>query len=111
MANDFSIYVGDSRTLTVVVKDETLAAVNITGATIKWVLVNNGGTILQKDNGAIGGITITNATQGQFSIALLATNTSQLKAGSYTHQARLTDSSGNSSIIFKETVTVNDSNV
>lgn len=111
---DFSIYAGDSRSLTITVKDPSGNIVNLTGATIKWVLVDAGGnSINAKDSiaGGSGGITINNATAGQCTIQLASADTMNLLTGSYTHEARMIDSANNSSIIFKGTITVNASNV
>jgi iron uptake system EfeUOB component EfeO/EfeM len=105
-SQDFSMYAGDSRTLTVTVTDQNNNPVNLTNSTIKWVLINGNAVIKAKDNQAIGGITITNATSGQFSITISAQDTAKLQAGTYQHEARLIDSNGNSAIIFTGNVTI-----
>lgn len=111
-ASDFSIYVGDSRSLIITVQDQNGVAVNITGATFKWVIVNQAGsTIRLKDNGTIGGISITNAINGQCTISIAAADTQSLPPGSYSHEARMIDSASNSSVIFKGTITVNQANI
>lgn len=111
MSADFTIYQGDSRSMNISVVDPASNVVNITGSTIKWVLIYNGSTLLQKTNVPSNGITITNGSSGQCTIAISASDTQNLNAGSYTHEARLIDSSGNSSVIFTGTLTVKTSNV
>jgi hypothetical protein len=111
MSANFTIYQGDSRDLFVSVTDLDGAVVNITGATIKWVLVNNDTVVLEKSTPSSSGINITNPTGGQFTISILPNETLTLSAGDCTHEARLTDSNGKSSLIFKDTLTVLESKV
>lgn len=112
MAADFSLCKGDSRQITVTVKDQNGTVINLTGATIRWVLLNPArATLLYKDNTPSKGITITDAVNGLCSIKIDTKDTQNLSAGSYSHEARVIDSNGNSSRVFKGTITVEDSNV
>ena len=108
-AQDFTMYAGDTNTITVTVTDSAGAVVNITGATITWKLLEEqGGTIaLTKTVGS--GIIITNGAGGIFTIALAATDTASLLAGAYYHEAELTDTSSNVSTILIGTLTLKES--
>jgi Ethanolamine utilization protein EutJ (predicted chaperonin) len=110
-SQDFSMYAGDSRNLIVTVTDPNNNVINITGATIKWVLVNGDQVVRYKDNQSAGGITITNATNGQFQVSITSNDTTSLPPGTYQHEARMIDSSGNSSLLFTGNVTISKSYV
>ena len=101
-SQDFSLYSGDSMQLNASIVDENNAPVDLTGATIKWVLANDTATVLSKSIG--NGITITNAAQGQCAIAITSVDT-QILSGSYTHAARLINGS-ESKIVFTGAVTI-----
>jgi hypothetical protein len=105
-SQDFYIYVGDTRSLVITVQDNSGSPVNLTGATIKWVLVKDDQAVLFKDNQSNGGVSITNAANGQCTLSIQAKDTISLTPGAYIHEARMIDSSGNSSIIFTGNVTV-----
>jgi len=95
---NFTIYSGDSRDLIVYVTDSNNNFINITGFIIEFALVNNDNSqiILTKDNDL--GIIITDAVNGKFIVNLLSTDTVNL-SGEYKYSTRLTDTSGNTSII------------
>jgi len=100
---DLSLYSGDSRNLIISVTDENNAPINLENATIKWILSSQNNIELTKSNGK--GVTISNASQGQFIIALAATDTQNL-SGNYVHAARVTTSNGESSIVLQGAVTI-----
>lgn len=100
---DISFYSGDSRNLIISVIDENNTEIDLTGAAIEWVLINQGEIILSKSIGS--GITINNASGGQFAIALTVNDTRKL-LGTYPHMARVTTSNGNSSIVLTGTITI-----
>lgn len=102
-SQDFALYSGDSKKLNASIVDENNAPLNLTNATFKWVLANDTATVLSKSIG--NGITITNAPYGQCTISITTADTQSL-SGTYIHEARVTDSNGNSSIVFSGTVTV-----
>jgi hypothetical protein len=103
---DLAFYAGDSRNLIISVEDENNSPINLAGATIKWILSSQGNTILNKTNGK--GITITNAANGQFEISIATCDTKDL-SGNYDQAARVTTSSGESSIVLTGTITINES--
>ncbi|OPJ63674.1 hypothetical protein [Clostridium chromiireducens] len=101
---DISFYSGDSRNLVISVTDENNNAINLNSATIKWVLIDNkDSAILSKEVG--NGIKITNPTSGQFTISVLAQDTKNLE-GNYKHMARVTTSSGESSIVLTGSINI-----
>ena len=79
-------------------------AINLTGATISYVIFSGGVATITKTIGS--GITVTDATAGTFTITLTSANTASL-AGSYYHECQVTDSSSNISTIFIGSVTIN----
>ena len=96
---NFQMYAGDSKNIVVTCRQEDGKDLNLTGATIKWVLkktVLAGTNDLSKATGS--GITITDAVKGKFEIKLNATDTTSL-LNSYYHKAEVTDSSGNVSTV------------
>ena len=103
---DLDFYAGDSRNLIINVTDENNTPINITGATIKWILSSQDNNILTKSNGK--GITISNAAQGQFTISLTDSDTKSL-LGNYEHAARVTTLSGESSIVLTGSIIINKS--
>jgi Ethanolamine utilization protein EutJ (predicted chaperonin) len=105
-SSDVTIYSGDSRTLSISVLNKSGLAVDISGSTIKWALIQNGTSILTYDNTtSSSGITITSGSGGTFSISIDNDDTTDLN-GIYTHEARVTDSGGNSAIVFEGNFTV-----
>jgi len=100
---DISLYSGDSRNLIINVVDENSNVINLTNATIEWILINQNSTILSKSVGE--GITITNPTNGQFKIEIAITETKNL-AGDYEHMARVITANGDSSIVFTGKITI-----
>lgn len=90
--------------------DGTTSATNLSGATIKWVMKPNvyATAILSKDNASLGGVSITDAPNGKFSVQLNPNDTKTLN-GSYYHEAKVTDSTGNVSVVSTGTITINPS--
>ena len=78
-------------------RDSTGNPVNITDFTILWEVKKSylSAALITKSTGGHG-ITITNTTGGNFTVALAAADTKTLEPGSYLHQATLTDTFGNS---------------
>ena len=105
---DFDIYAGEIHSLVVDVFDKNNydVAIDLTSATVTWLLLSGSTTVLTKTVGS--GITLSTTVTGRMTIALSAANSSSL-SGAYTHQARATLSDGTIATIFLGTVTVNPS--
>jgi len=103
---DLTLYAGDSRNLKISVTDENSVPINLTGATIKWILTDQGSVKLSKVISS--GITISNPTQGEFTVLLTASNTKTL-SGTYQQMVRVTTADGNSSIVMTGSITIKES--
>lgn len=89
---DFEMYAGD----TAILNFSVSMAGTLTGATIKWVM-----STITKTIGS--GITVTG--DRTFTVTLSPADTTSL-AGSYPHEAEITDSSGNVSTVARGTATI-----
>lgn len=93
---NFEIRQGDQRNVVITVFDSTGALLDLTGASLSWVLITSewGELLLSKAVGT--GITIANQTtsKGQVTVSLLPADTATLEPRAYTHQLRATTQSG-----------------
>lgn len=81
---------GDTQYFDVSVVDSDGSAVDLTGASIKYTLEHRHSSITK----SVGnGITVTNATGGEFEIKLQSADTSSI-SGTGRHQVEITDSDG-----------------
>lgn len=90
-------YAGDTLRLDVSVTDDADQVVNLTGATIEWKLIDYKTVLLSKSTSA--GISITDPLNGEFRVNINGSETQDLQ-GTYRHEARVTDSTGNVSTVF-----------
>ncbi len=92
---DAEVFAGDNVTLPLAARDRSNNPVNLTGLTVTWGLAYGPFTpdcrvaILTKTG------TVTSASGGLYTVAVLPNDTSGLPDGNYTHQAYTTDTSGN----------------
>lgn len=103
---NFEMYAGDTKNIEI-----TISSVNLAGASVKWAAkktIYDAVPALYKDTA--GGITITDAAAGKFTIALAPADTADL-SGKYYHEAEVTDQSGNVSTVTTGTITINLSGV
>lgn len=85
---------GDTIEITIPVVDSTNAPENLNAATIRWGLAPwSGATPLIIKSTADGGISIPDATNGIFRVHLAPEETEDF-AGTYYHEAEVTDSEG-----------------
>lgn len=95
--HDFELTLGDSRDLTVTVKDEDGVIVDITGMTVEWAasVLEEGGfdadASISKSTGSAGGVVLTDPANGVFRVRLDAGDTDELADGRYFHQAKVFD--------------------
>lgn len=91
---DFRVVSGDNRAIIVVVTDTSGAAVNIAGYTITWALARSrrGPAIITKTSSS--GISITDASAGEFTVSLVPADTRGLQ-GLYYHEAQIADALNN----------------
>lgn len=103
---DFDIYAGNTATITFTVVDGDGAAKDIGGATILWRAARDGirKRVVLRKTGSVSG----DGSGGVFTVALAATDTANLKAGKYYHEAKVTDASSNVATVTTGTMTVKD---
>lgn len=95
---NFEVFSGENRTLTLHARDANNAVQNLTGLTIAWNVgwppqdVSMTNAVFSK----IG--TIASASAGTFTVAILPGDTTDI-FGDYEHQAVTTDSSGNLAVV------------
>lgn len=86
---DFSITAGDTKVLTVTVRDpSTDDPVNITSATITWKASKSFGRTVALSKSTSAGISITDGAGGVFTITIAAGDTSAM-SGAYIHEAKV----------------------
>ena len=108
--NDFSIPAGGDRLLVITVSEQDGNLMNLTGCLIKWALCTAPpklASVVTKES-TTGAIRIADQTsaRGQFTVQLDGADTKTLPAGTYYHEARVTDSDGNSDIVVDGLVTL-----
>ena len=98
--DDFSFYAGDKKLVTITVLDANDAAVNLTGAAIRWHAARSteDETVLEKTTDSPAGIVITDPTAGVFVVTLDEADTDDL-IGIYYHEAEIEISSDISTVI------------
>lgn len=89
---DLEMYAGDNQTIEFSVTDESGAALNITGASIEWVLWDGDTIVLRKTVGS--GITITDGDGGLFEVVLAPADTYAVTPKAYKHGANVSIEAG-----------------
>lgn len=99
------IIAGDSKQIVVTVTNTDGSLVDLTASTVKWAMKHNPvmTNVVYKDTTA--GITISNATGGEFTIQIDPTDTTGL-TGDFYHEAELTDQTGNVSTVMTGRITI-----
>lgn len=90
---NFRMMGGNSRNIIVTVTNENNLPINLTNLIITFILKDDAlslSKILTKDNSGVGGITVTDAENGKFTVALLPADTINL-GGNYYYDIELTD--------------------
>lgn len=113
---DDEFYLANDRVLAFSVVDEDVSpevALDLTGATIRWAMSlvdpNSGlaspNPTLEKST-ATGGVTITDAENGEVEVAIADTDTDSLPPGEYYHELETVDASGNVTVVATGTITL-----
>lgn len=103
---DLSIHAGETRTLAVTVTDQDGAAVDLTDASISYVLDRATQIVLTVGDG----ITITDAAAGQFEIALAQAYTSDINVATrVAHECKALLQSGEVLTVFYGSLRIKDS--
>ena len=96
---DFSIPLGDD--MNVVFNLDPAGDISLTGAAVTWQVYAMNFTmpdvtqqLIAKDSSGLGGVTIDDVA-GQFTVHLVAADTSALMIGNYYHEAEVVDAGGN----------------
>jgi hypothetical protein len=102
---------GDTLRIVVSVEDPSGTAVDITGSSIAWALAEAPGEspTVSKSTGD-SSISITDATNGEFTVYVDSADTEGL-SGVYYHEAELTDSSGNVHTVTTGYITISEETV
>lgn len=109
---NFEIYSGDSKNIIIIVTDDNENIIDLSGSTIKWALkktVNSIENNIYKDT-SNGGIEITDALNGEFTVKLNPSDTEGL-IGRFYHEAEVTDAIGSVSTILFGIATIKRSGV
>ncbi len=100
-AQDVTLFAGDTANIKVTVYDSDNSNVrkDITNCTIKWVMYDpdDTGVILTKTTPS--NITVTDATNGEFTIPVAPADTETVTPGNYRHEAEITDADSNVSTV------------
>lgn len=105
-------HAGDALDIVCTVEDDSGATIDISNANdIRWLLKENStdtdtDALLDK-NLAGGGVEITDAINGEFTVHIATDDTSGM-VGQKHHRARLTDSDGDRSTVFHGTFTISE---
>jgi hypothetical protein len=102
---NFRMASGDTRTLTFTVRDDGGAVVDLTGATLKWVLGKNPRASADITKTTSSGITVSSPTTGVAVVTISASDTTDLD-GVYYHELQVTDSSSRVVTVAKGRATI-----
>ncbi len=104
-SGNFSMFAGDTMTITVNVKDADGDAVSIASSTINWAAHEKISETAALTKSTSSGISITDGAGGVFTIALAAEDTSFM-AGDYYHETQVTFSDSTDMTVLTGTMTV-----
>lgn len=105
-SNDLEMPAGDTKIITVIVKDASGNLVDISNAGIKWQLAKHVGStpLVMKSTGF--GITVTDGPNGIFEILIRSNDTDTLGGKEYYHEAEITLVDGTVSTIISGDVII-----
>lgn len=107
-AQDFEVFQGDKRRITIPITDEAGAAKTLTGSTQRWQAhdKDTGLVVITKTDGDISIVSVSPDTNNAISFDLDPADTLSLEAKGYDHEAEIVDQSSNPSTVTRGTMTV-----
>lgn len=106
-AQDFEVYQGDTKQITIKVTNEAGAAKTLTSSTQAWKAYDGATVKISKADVDISLVSV-DGTDDAIRFTIDPSDTSSLTAGTYTHEAEVTDSSSNVSTVTRGTLTIRD---
>lgn len=109
-AQDFEVFQGDHRQITIPITDEAGLAKTITGSTQRWEAFDpaTGVRAIQKSDTDISIVTVAPGTNNAIRFTLVPADTASLAAKEYDHEAEIADIGGNVSTVTRGKMTVRD---
>jgi hypothetical protein len=104
----FEVYIGDTKAVTVTVKDEDADILNLTGYTCNWVMYDGDGDIVLTKTLSTG-LSVPTPSNGQVVILLEPEDTEDLEPDTYYHELEITSSDGDVSTVTTGYVKVSNS--
>jgi hypothetical protein len=103
---DFEMVQGDTKTIEVTVEDPTGTVVDLTGAvSIRWKMAKSVTATVTLAKSVGSGISVVDAEEGRFDIALATGDTESLSGGFY-HEAEVIDSLNRVATVLTGTITI-----
>ena len=95
---NFEVYAGDDKEVTITVRDENSEILNLTGYTLNWVMSDEDeDAILTKT--LSDGLSVATPSNGQVLLTLVPADTEDLEPGIYHHELEITSSGGKVSTV------------
>ena len=92
---DFELFSGNDKVLRVTVRDENGGIVDLTGATIRWILSRKQGSTPLIDYTSPTNITLaSDPATGKFDIEISDTDSEPLRKGTFYHECLVTSAAG-----------------
>lgn len=104
----FEVYVGDTKAVTITIKDENLEILNLAGYTFNWVMYDSDGDIILTKTLA-DGLSVPTPSNGGVVILLEPEDTIDLDPDIYYHEMEITSSDGDVSTVTTGYVKITDS--
>lgn len=107
-AQDFEVFQGDAKEITIPITDEDGVAKTLTGSTQRWQAHDrdSGAVVVTKDDGDITLVSIPPETDNAIRFDLDPEDTLELEAKDYDHEAEIVDSESNPSTVTRGTMKV-----
>ena len=106
-AQDFEIFQGDTKEITIPITDENNAAKTLTGSSQKWEAFDGTTRVIQKTDAQIT-LVSKNGTDDAIRFTLDPADTAILAAKEYDHEVEIMDSAGNVGTVTRGKMTVRD---